>query len=86
MHPIDEAQLHFNDGGLFVLNIILALIMFGVALDLRVEDFRRAVRHPLAPTVGLFAQFVLLPPATLLLSLALGAPPSVALGMLLVAA
>ena len=55
-------------------------------LDLRVEDFRILVRAPRAPLVGLFCQFALLPALTFLLTLVLQPPPSVALGMMLVAA
>lgn len=44
MAPIDQVQLHFNPQTLQVLNAVLGLVMFGVALDLRVEDFRVALR------------------------------------------
>ena len=83
---IDQAMLHFDEAGFMALNAILGLIMFGVALDLRREDFVRAIRTPRAPAVGLFAQFVLLPAGSFLLTRALALPPSVAMGMILVAA
>ena len=43
MLPIDQVQLHFNPVTLGALNFVLALVMFGVAIDLRVEDFREAI-------------------------------------------
>lgn len=86
MSAIDQAVLRFDASGLAALNVILGLIMFGVALDLRVADFTAAARRPKAPLVGLIAQFLLLPACSWLLTQVLSVPPSVALGMLLVAA
>ncbi len=83
---LDAVRLHFNPQSLIALNAILGLVMFGVALDLRVEDFRRVVRSPRGPLIGLGAQFVLLPALTFVLTLFLRPLPSIALGMLLVAA
>ena len=40
---LDAIQLDFEPGRLLVLNVILALLMFGVALDLKIEDFRAHV-------------------------------------------
>ena len=85
MHAIDQADLAFDQGGLWLLNVILGLVMFGVALDLHVSDFRRAFKRPLAPALGLVAQFLLLPAATWALTRVIEPPPSVALGMILVA-
>ena len=33
--PVDSVRLSFQGEGLWVLNLIIGLIMFGVALDLR---------------------------------------------------
>jgi len=60
--------------------------MFGIALSLRVSDFADVAKRPRAPLIGLFAQFMLLPAATWLLTRLLELPPSIALGMILVAA
>jgi BASS family bile acid:Na+ symporter len=83
-HPIDQAQLNFDPGTLLALNIILGLIMFGVALDLKVEDFKVAFKKPRAPLIGLTAQFLVLPAATFALSRIIDPVPSIALGMILV--
>lgn len=86
MHPIDQVQLAFDPTSLRTLNIILGLILFGVALDLSLDDFRRVARAPKAPLVGLFAQWLLLPLLTLGIVFAFDPAPSIALGMFLVAA
>ena len=75
----------FEPRSLILLNLILALMMFGVSLSLRLEDFKRVVLSPIAPIAGLFAQFFLLPLATCLFTWALNIDPELALGMILVA-
>lgn len=83
---LDDVRLAFSPSSLWLLNIVLALVMFGVALDLTREDFRRVARAPKSPIVGLVAQFLALPALTWVLTLLLEPQPSVALGMILVAA
>ncbi len=83
---IDQVQLNFSPGSLVLLNVVLGFVMFGVALDIRGEDFRRIVRSPKGPLIGLTAQFLLLPAFTFLLTRLIQPRPSVALGMILVAA
>lgn len=85
MLPIDEIQLNFNPASLALLNAVLGFLMFGIALDTRVDDFRRLLRMPLAFAVGIGAQFVLLPAITFALTLVMNPGPSIALGMILVA-
>lgn len=69
-----------------ILMMVLATMVYTVSLDLRVADFRYVARHPLAVGVGLFAQFVLLPGATLMATLVLELPPATEAAMMLVAA
>ena len=83
---IDQIRLNFNQGGLLALNLVIGLMMFGMALDMRLEDFKRVARAPKGPAIGLGAQFVLLPAFTYLLTLVLPVTPSMALGMIMVAA
>ena len=82
---VDELRLNFDESSVLLLNVILALIMFGVALDIRVEDFRQALKTPRGPAIGLVAQFLLLPAGTFALTRILDPHPSIALGMILVA-
>ncbi len=86
MATIDQVRLNFNPQGLFIINVAIGLMMFGVALDLKLEDFKRVVVAPKAPGIGLAAQFLLLPALTFLLTLLIRPHPSMALGMILVAA
>lgn len=85
MLPVDEIRLNFNPASLALLNAVLGFLMFGIALDTRVDDFRRVLRMPLAISVGVAAQFIVLPAVTYVLTRLLGVGPSVALGMILVA-
>ena len=85
MLPVDEIRLNFNPASLMLLNAVLAFLMFGIALDTRMEDFRRVARMPWAMAVGVAAQFAVLPAVTFMLTLLLGVGPSIALGMILVA-
>ena len=88
MDPValDQVRLNFNPQGLFVINAAIGLMMLGVALELKLDDFKRIIVAPKAPLIGLGAQFILLPAFTFLLTLILRPPPSIALGMILVAA
>jgi BASS family bile acid:Na+ symporter len=83
---LDQVRLNFNPQGLFVINAAIGLMMLGVALELKLDDFKRIFRAPKAPAIGLGTQFILLPAFTFLLTLILRPPPSIALGMILVAA
>ena len=83
---IDQARLNFNPQGLFIINAAIGLMMLGVALELKLEDFKRIAVVPKAPLIGLAAQFILLPAFTFLLTLIINPPASIALGMILVAA
>lgn len=86
MENLDQIQINFNPGQLAILNICLGFLMFGVALDLRLENFKILFRYPKAALAGLLSQWVLLPLLTLGLIWALSPPASLALGMILVAA
>jgi len=83
---IDQVRLNFNPTGIAILNAAIGLLMLGVAIELKVEDFKRIVKSPKAPLIGLAAQFFLLPAFTFLLITLVKPHPSIALGMMLVAA
>ncbi len=83
---IDQVRLNFNATGITIINAAIGLMMLGVALELKTDDFMRIVRSPKAPLIGLMAQFILLPAFTFLLVLIIKPHPSIALGMMLVAA
>lgn len=86
MTDIDGITLNFSPAALNLLNAILGVVMFAIALDLRIEHFRALLRAPKPLLVGLFSQFVVLPVITFAMVLALQPRPSIALGLILVAA
>jgi len=86
MDSLDQVHLNFNSDNLWVLNLCLALLMFGVALDLKIADFKRLIESPRASIVGLSAQFIVLPFLTFVMIWIVEPQPSIALGMILVAA
>ena len=84
---MDPATLNFSEGGLFVLNITISIIMFGVALEIKLQHFRDLFRNPRPLLAGVLSQFVLLPLLTFLLIMAFwkNMTIGVAMGMILVA-
>jgi BASS family bile acid:Na+ symporter len=84
MNP-DDVVLNFNPGTLVLLNVVLGLIMFGIALDTTVDDFKVVARKPKPFAIAILAQLVILPAVTFGLTLILPVTPSMALGMILVA-
>lgn len=86
MSDIDGILLNFSPASLLLLNAILAIVMFSVALDLRVGDFARLLRAPKPVLTGLVSQFLVLPALTFLLILVVQPRASIALGLILVAA
>ncbi len=68
------------------MNISLCFIMFGVALELTVRDFKNLVKNPKSTLGGVFSQFIFLPAITFVLVYFLDPAPSLALGMFMVAA
>ncbi|GAA1470112.1 bile acid:sodium symporter family protein [Microbacterium thalassium] len=84
MNP-DDVLLNFNPGSLLLLNVVLGLIMFGIALDTTIDDFKVVLRKPKPFLIAILAQLVVLPAVTFGLTLILPVTPSMALGMILVA-
>ena len=86
MSEIDAVRIQFSEQNLFLLNMSLGFIMFGVALNLVLDDFRRLFQNPRPTLVGVASQFVLLPALTFCLIWVVEPVPSIALGMILIAA
>ncbi|GAB7257313.1 bile acid:sodium symporter family protein [Polaribacter sp. OB-PA-B3] len=83
---IDAIKINFDSSGLWVLNIAIGIIMFGVALGISIDDFKRLLKNPKILFVGVLSQFILLPAFTFLIILILKPHPSFALGMMMIAA
>ena len=86
MQDLDTAKINFDSTGLWVLNIALAIVMFGVALGITIDDFKSLVKQPKLVLVGILSQFILLPLITYGFIILIKPQPSIALGMMLVAA
>ncbi len=86
MQELDAVILNFNESNVAILNVTLAFIMFGIALELKLENFKILFRQPKSVVAGLLAQLLLLPVVTLLLIFIFNPQASIALGMILVAA
>src|SRR5574340_85496 len=86
MPDIDTVRLNFNPGTLLLLNVVLGFVMFGVSLELKPDDFRRALRTPRALAIGLVAHHLVFPALTYGLVRLIEPRPSIALGMILVSA
>lgn len=83
---IDNVHINFDSATLWTLNVSLALVMFGIALEISVKDFKQLWQKPKIVLTGVFSQFILLPIVTFLLVWIANPLPSVALGMFMVAA
>ena len=87
LQAMDTATLNFSEGGLFVLNITISIIMFGVALEIKPGQFKDLLKRPKPVITGVLSQFVVLPLLTFLLILLFwkNITVGVAMGMILVA-
>jgi BASS family bile acid:Na+ symporter len=86
MDTFQDVHLDFSEDSLWVLNLAMAFIMFGVALKMDVREFKEVVRNPKGIVTGFLSQFMLLPAVTFLLILIVKPLPPLAYGMMLVAA
>ena len=87
IHSIDSIQVSLNAGGMNTINIILALVMYGVSLGIKPAIFVEVFKKPKSVLLGILCQLVLLPAFTCLLAIALTGwiSPMMGLGMILVA-
>lgn len=68
------------------LPIALAIIMAGLGLELRPQDFKRVAKHPKAVFLALFCQLVILVSIAFVICKLLALPPLLAVGVMLLAA
>ncbi|WP_306015550.1 bile acid:sodium symporter family protein [Oceanicaulis sp. MMSF_3324] len=82
---LDAVQIELAPGAQLIMPVILVAVMFGVALDVHLKDFALLKARPLRFIGAAAAQIIGLPLVTLGLILVLSPPPSIALGMIVVA-
>ena len=84
---LDALNINLGAGEMFIVNIILAFVMFGVALGIKLSTFKDVFRNPKSVILGIALQWVALPAVTFLVAILMNPliTPMVAIGMLLVA-
>ena len=87
LQNLDALNINIGAGEMFIVNIILAFVMFGVALGIKPQTFKDVFRNPKSVILGISLQWVALPAVTFLVAILLNPviTPMVAIGMLLVA-
>ena len=56
MQEIDNVQINFDANGLLLLNVALALVMFGVALGITINDFKNLFKQPKIILAGILSK------------------------------
>ncbi|MBR4808647.1 MAG: bile acid:sodium symporter family protein, partial [Bacteroidales bacterium] len=72
VQKIDSIVVTLNAGGMNTINIVLAFVMYGVALGIKPRIFVEVFKKPKSVLLGMLCQLVLLPFFTFLLAWALG--------------
>ena len=87
LQNLDALNINLGQSEMFVVNIILAFVMFGVALGIKPQTFKDVFRNPKSVILGIALQWIGLPAITFLVAILLNPviTPMVAIGMLLVA-
>ena len=83
---LDAIKVNMNEAGMNAINIVLAFVMFGVALGIKPQTFVDIVKKPQSAILGILCQLILLPALTFLLTITFKnwISPMIALGMILV--
>ena len=82
---MNEPVISVNQNQLILLKAMLGLIMFGIALKLDLNEFKRLIKKPKPIIIGLFGQLILLPALTLVIIYTLNLAAPIALGLFIVA-
>jgi BASS family bile acid:Na+ symporter len=81
-----QADFQFDPKFGILLGILIAVMVFGVALDLRWAHFQRVAKNPRAILAGMVSQFFVLPGIAFLVGKYMVEDPSITLGLFMVAA
>ena len=84
---LDAIKVNMNEAGMNTIHIVLAFVMFGVALGIKPRTFVEIAKKPQSVFLGIICQLILLPALTFLLTITFKnwLSPMIALGMILVA-
>lgn len=87
LESLNAVSINFGESGMMIVNFILAFVMFGVALGIKLKTFKDVFTSPKSVIVGVLLQWIALPAITFLITIILNPliTPMIALGMILVA-
>ena len=87
LETLNSVTINFGEGGMTIVNIILAFVMFGVALGIKPRTIKDIFKKPKSIITGAILQWFALPAITFAVALVLSPviTPMIALGMILVA-
>ena len=87
LESLNAVTINFGEGGMMIVNVILAFVMFGVALGIKLNALTDIIHKPKSIIVGMFLQWFALPAVTFAIAMALSPviTPMIALGMILIA-
>jgi BASS family bile acid:Na+ symporter len=87
LETLNSVTINFGQGGMMIVNIILAFVMFGVALGIKPRTIKDTFKNPKSIIAGAIMQWLILPAITFAIALILNRfiTPMIALGMILVA-
>ena len=87
LESLNALSINFGESGTMIVNILLAFVMFGVALGIKLQTFKDVFTNPKSVILGVFSQWVVLPAVTFIITMILNPiiTPMIALGMILVA-
>ena len=74
---------HFTGIGPWVTTLLM-LIMLGMGVHLKIDDFKRVLSRPAPVAAGIFLHYLVMPLAAWLLAMAFKMPPDLSAGMVLV--
>ena len=87
LESLNAVTINFGEGGMMIVNVILAFVMFGVALGIKLNALTDIIHKPKSIIVGMFLQWFALPAITFAIAMVLSPviTPMIALGMILIA-
>lgn len=68
------------------ITILLGVVMFGMGMTLKLEDFKFILKNPRNVLIGALAQFTIMPLIAFLITKIFSFPPEIAIGIILVGA
>ena len=66
------------------ITLLLGIVMFGMGMTLKLDDFKLILRYPKGVIIGIVSQFVIMPLLAFALAKIFNLPPEIAVGVILV--